>query len=439
MARPGRAAKDGRAMYTVVAVGLGLLGVVFVSYQLHLSFWDSPIMLKILGAGLLSLQLVTPSSATLLYVSSYAGTITTLNLTVPSGDTSSASIDTISTSTRCASSPSWLTLDYPKSLLYCTNEGFTTPGSISSFKTNNDGSLVQLDQLDVILGPVSAVVFGEGGHGLALAHYSGSSFSTFSTADPSALAPLQNQTYTLSQPGPNATRQDAPHPHQALLDPTGQYILVPDLGADLVRVFRVDKGGVTWTAVDPLVAAPGSGPRHAAFLRTESHTLMYLISELANTITGYEVLYNSNSTLGFTKLFVTSTHGEGKSVPDGTSAAEITLTPDEKFLVVSSRGENSFTIPNFDSSNSTEIVSDALISFSVDHTSGNLTHVQSYPSGGRFPRQFSVNKAGNLVAVGLQSDSRVVIIERDVKTGVLKRFLANTTVAGEVTAVIFNE
>lgn len=108
-------------------------------------------------------------------------------------------------------------------------------------------------------------------------------------------------------------------------------------------------------------------------------------------------------------------------------------------MIVSSRGENSFTLPNFDASNSTEIVSDAIITFSVDHGSGELALLQTFPSGGRFPRQFSINKAGDLLAVGLQSDSRVVVIERDVETGLLQRFVANATVAGEVTAVIFNE
>ncbi|KAK6085605.1 extracellular aldonolactonase [Seiridium cupressi] len=430
-----------RRFIFLLAAGIISLAVLLViCSQLLLFLWSSHTMLKGLGsAGLLSLPLVTTSSATLLYVSSYAGTVTTLDLTLPSGNTSAA-LEAISTSTGCASSPSWLTLDSSKSVLYCADEGLTTPlGSLTSFQTNVDGSLVQLDQLSVISGPVSAVVYGDAGDGLALAQYSGSSFSTFSTADPSALVPLQNETFELSGPGTDPTRQDAPHPHEAILDPTKEYILVPDLGADLVRIFKIQEGGLGWTAADPLVVASGSGPRHATFLVTEDTTYMYLISELANTITGYEVAYSNGSTPSFTELFSISIHGEGGSVPNGTAAAEIVLSPDDKFLIVSSRGENSFTIPNFDISNSTEIVSDAVITFSVDHSSGELSLLQSYPSGGRYPRQFSINKAGDLIAVGLQSDSRVVVIQRDVESGLLTEFIANATVAGEVTAVIFNE
>jgi 6-phosphogluconolactonase (cycloisomerase 2 family) len=108
-------------------------------------------------------------------------------------------------------------------------------------------------------------------------------------------------------------------------------------------------------------------------------------------------------------------------------------------VIVSSRGENSFTIPNFDPTNSTEIISDAIITFSVDHSSGNLSLAQSYPSGGRVPRQFSLNKAGDLVAVVSQSDGRVAVIERDVESGLLQGFVATANVEGEVTAVIFDE
>lgn len=84
-------------------------------------------------------------------------------------------------------------------------------------------------------------------------------------------------------------------------------------------------------------------------------------------------------------------------------------------------------------------MSDAILTFSVDHSCGNLSFVQEFPAGGRVPRQFSINKAGDLLAVGLQSDGRVVLIDRDVKSGLLKRFAANALVEGEVTAVIFDE
>lgn len=169
--RPLAPAGLGGYIFILGASIISLVVMLLISSQLYLSIRIFPNMLKGLGsAGLLSLPFVTSSSATLLYVSSYAGTVTTLNLTLPSGDTCAAALEAISTSTGCGSSPSWLTLDSSKSVVYCLDEGLSTPaGTLSSLQTNSDGSLVQIDQLSVISGPVSAVIYGDSGDGLALA------------------------------------------------------------------------------------------------------------------------------------------------------------------------------------------------------------------------------------------------------------------------------
>ncbi len=134
---------------------------------------------------------------------------------------------------------------------------------------------------------------------------------------------MQAETWTLDHPMPVPDRQEVPHPHEAILDPTGQFLIVPDLGADLVRIFHVNATSLKWTPVAPIVAPPGSGPRHAAFIVAGDKTLLYLVSELANTITGYEVVYNKNATLSFNKVYLSSSHGPGVSAPAGAAAAEI--------------------------------------------------------------------------------------------------------------------
>ncbi|KAI0161050.1 putative isomerase YbhE [Hypoxylon sp. FL1284] len=405
-------------------------------------------------AGLLSLaSLAGSASATLLYVTSYAGTVTTLNLTlapsdgsaVPTGRAagSAATLETVSNSTGCGPSPSWLTLDLPRNLLYCLDEGLNDPyGGVASFYAHDDGTLDTLNRLDIIQGPVSIAEFGDGGSGLAIAHYSGSSVSVVSTTPEGNLTLLHNETYTLNGPGPDPSRQEASHPHEAILDPTGAWVLVPDLGADMVRIFSTEAGSPVLTSRPPLAVSPGSGPRHGVFLVTPDTTFFYLISELGNTITGYQVVYPEdpdNKTLGFNELFVIPSHGEPTELPEGTGAAEIVLSPDGKYLIASSRWENSFNITNFDPNNSTEIASDPIMTFSIDSTTGDLTKVQEFPAGGSGPRHFSINADGSLLAVSLQADGRVVIIDRDVETGELKDFLAYKDIEGEVTASIFRE
>jgi 6-phosphogluconolactonase (cycloisomerase 2 family) len=150
--------------------------------------------------------------------------------------------------------------------------------------------------------------------------------STYNASIGKDLSLIQAETFTMDGRGPNRNRQEAPHPHQAVVDPTGQYVVVPDLGADLVRIFAIDPVTLGWKATDPLVAAPGSGPRHIAFLKVESKIYMFLISELANSLTTYEVVYNGNKTLSFVQVFSGPTHGTGNTVPPGASAAEIAIS-----------------------------------------------------------------------------------------------------------------
>jgi 6-phosphogluconolactonase (cycloisomerase 2 family) len=113
--------------------------------------------------------------------------------------------------------------------------------------------------------------------------------------------------------------------------------------------------------------------------------------------------------------------------------------PDHKFLLTSSRNATFFQIANFDAKNSTKIPSDTLHTWVIDHATGKLSLKQIAPSGGSYPRQFSINKNGDMVAVGLQMDGRVVVIERDVMDGTLGDFVASVDVAGQVTSVIFDE
>lgn len=165
----------------------------------------------------------------------------------------------ITHSASCAPNASWLTFDEPNRVIYCLDEGLVVPnGSITSYSVSDSGKhqhggsgfitnklpgkLSTIEHVETISGPVSGVIFDRHGRnaGLAAAHYTGSSVTVWSIHGNGTFDHVQDLTYTLAEPGPNPTRQDAPHPHEALLDPTGKYILVPDLGADLVRIFSYD-------------------------------------------------------------------------------------------------------------------------------------------------------------------------------------------------------
>ncbi|KAE8447697.1 hypothetical protein EG329_010504 [Mollisiaceae sp. DMI_Dod_QoI] len=379
---------------------------------------------------------VSSALATNLWISSYAGNITSVQFTQsPSG---AYSLKAVSTNDGCAPQASWLTKDEYNDAVYCVEEGFAGPnGTISSYKTSASGELTLIDKHSTIDGPVATVIY-NGGKALVNAHYSGSGVTTFTINANGSLTPLQSFVFKLTAPGTNPARQEAPHPHDVILDPTGNYIAVPDLGADLVRIFHIDNKTSLITAVDPVPMAAGSGPRHGTFLKAANgNTYFFLITELGNTVASYNVTY-LDSGLSFQQVFISGTYGD-RPTPAGAASAEAILSPDHRFLLTSARNATLFNIKNFNPKNSTLIPSDTLQTWSIDEATGKLKFVQLAPAGGFYPRQFSVNKNGTFAAVGMQEDARVVIVSYNATTGLYGDFVASVDVPGEITSVIWDE
>ncbi|KAH8795096.1 3-carboxymuconate cyclase-like protein-like protein [Hyaloscypha sp. PMI_1271] len=385
--------------------------------------------------------LTTSAVAVNLFVSSYSGIVTSLQL-APSAQGPGIGgyvLTTTASNNGSGPQPSWLTKDPYNNVIYCVDEAFSTPnGTMTAYTTSKSGTLSLIDTQATVVGPVSTVIYNEG-KALAAAHYSGSAATSWNILPSGGLKSLQTFMFNLTAPGTIPSRQEAPHPHEVILDPTGSFIVIPDLGADLVRVFAIDPKSSLLTENTPFKVPAGSGPRHGAFLKVDSgKTFFFLISELANTIASYEVSYLGGTGLNFTNVFLSGTYGN-RTTPDGAAAAEAILSPDNKFLLTSSRNATLFQLDNFDKTNSTKIPSDTLHSWAIDHATGKLSLKQIAPAGGSFPRHFSVNKAGDMVAVGLQMDGRVVVIERNVADGMFGDFVASMDVAGQVTSVIWDE
>ena len=78
--------------------------------------------------------------------------------------------------------------------------------------------------------------------------------------------------------------------------------------------------------------------------------------------------------------------------------------------------------------------------FSISPVDGALTFLQLFPAGGSFPRQFALNRAGNLVAVGLQHTGTVSILERDVASGVFEKEVGRISIGGgDVDCIVWDE
>lgn len=226
----------------------------------------------------------------------------------------------------------------------------------------------------------------------------------------------------MSEPGPNA-RQNAPHPHAAQLDPTGRYIIIPDLGADLIRIFSIDAETGSLTACEAGVADPGDGPRHGTWWSPDPESTdgqrLYTVNELGNSVSAWTVSYpeEEGGCLALKKTQTLATYAEGSAAaPNGSKAAEVHVSGN--FLYAANRADETFGPQN-----------DSLVTYSIDASSGDIKFVEATPAHAWFPRTFSINKAGTLVAVGGQTSSNVAIIARDPETGKLGELLADLKVA----------
>ncbi|KAA8644197.1 hypothetical protein EYZ11_004684 [Aspergillus tanneri] len=360
------------------------------------------------------------ASAAHLYATHYSGSVYTLSL-----DGHSLSI--ASSVDGCGPMPSWLTLDPESNLVYCSDESgdASSNGSLHSLAIGEDGSLSEVAKTGAAPGGgVYSVVYSgdNGAKYLAIAHYGGSALSTFSLPLKEDEDTLQVFHYKLDKPGAKP-QQDASHPHQVILDPTGSFILSPDLGADKIRVYAIDKSSGALTDCPAVEFPAGSGPRHGLFWdaenaqlrfqrRADSQTMLYTVNELDGHFTAFAVSYPPDGCLSIkkTQSFVPY---PGSELPEGATLSGIQM--EGSSLYVSIRSDHAHP-PN-----------DSMVT--LDRSlNGTVKYRDFCSSYGTVPRTFVINKAGDLVAIGNQASSTVAIVARDPKSGKLGDEVANIQV-----------
>ena len=217
------------------------------------------------------------------------------------------------------------------------------------------------------------------------------------------------------------SRQDAPHPHHVILDPTFNFLFVPDLGADLIRIYSIDQSTGTLTSCEDAKATPGDGPRHATFWTSEdAGTMLFVANELANTVTRYSVSYPDDGACPSATLEQDLTpYADNAAVPDGMKVAEVRVK--ENFLYMANRNDQAFE-PD-----------DSMTQYAICPKDGSLSFVALTSSHGWYPRTFDINAAGDMVAIGDQTSSNLVVVARDTETGELGDVIGDLRIGPEGT------
>jgi 6-phosphogluconolactonase (cycloisomerase 2 family) len=223
----------------------------------------------------------------------------------------------------------------------------------------------------------------------------------------------------MSGKGAVPSRQDAPHPHEVFVDPTGNFLVVPDLGADLIRINKIDKTTGKLTECPSAQTAPGTGPRHGVFWapagtssrvrRAAAGTYLFMANELANTVSSWSVSYPSGGCMTLTLKQSLTPYQGNTSAPSGTKVGEVHAKGN--FLYAANRNDKKFS-PN-----------DSISQYTIS-SDGSLTWTDLTSSYGWYPRTFDINTAGDYVAIGDQTTANVAIVPRDVTTGKLGKQVA---------------
>lgn len=288
------------------------------------------------------------------------------------------------------SNPSFLAITPDKKFVYSVSES-PNGSAAAAFKFDEKTSMLTLINKSLTKSDGPCFISVTNKH-VFTANYGGGSLSVFGRKADGSLTEVL-QVIQHSGKSINAERQGEPHVHQVMVSPDKKYMIVNDLGTDKVTVYRYYPNSVSeiLAPLDTLTVKLGSGPRHVAF--TKDGKRLYLVQEIDGTV----------SALSFQKGKLSLLQEATVNYKPGiiNRAADIHLSPDEKFLYATNRG-----------------TANDITCFSIGKD-GKLTFKQQISTGGDGPRNFAITPDGNYVFVGHQFTDNIVIFKRDVKTGML--------------------
>lgn len=226
-----------------------------------------------------------------------------------------------------AENPSFLAVPSDGKHLYAVNESGSPDDSVSAFEITEAGGLVFRNSLSTG-GEAPCNV--TAGCGLVLtANYTGGSISVFRTGEDGSLDKLvQKIEFPLTGPAPNAARQQSAHLHCVRFTPDSRFLFATDLGNDCIYIFGVSASEEPLQLIRTVRTAPGAGPRHLTF--SSDGNFAYLITELSGEVMTFR---HSGGDL---QLLQTEDCNEAQSG----ASADIHLSPDGRFLYASDRRKN---------------------------------------------------------------------------------------------------
>jgi 6-phosphogluconolactonase len=291
-----------------------------------------------------------------------------------------------------AENPTFLTLGPLEKFVYSINE--VKLGTVSSFSLDKESMKMQeISKVSSKGGGPTHIAVDHTGRCVFAANYGGGSVVSFQVNSNGQLSEAVSFfQYTADE----QKGERKPHAHRVTVSPDNRFLLVNDLGLDVIHVYRLDPTTAKLTPHDPPLwrAKTGYGPRALQFHR--NGRVAYCVNELKPTV----------NVLGWdSKRGVLTTLQDISLVPEGYNgnAAPSDITFDRKmnFGYVASR------------------LDDFMATFAVSLADGKLTMIDKTSCGGKRPRHLALDPTDRWLLVANQDTDTIAVFARDDKSGKL--------------------
>lgn len=197
--------------------------------------------------------------------------------------------------------------------------------------------------------------------------------------------------------GPVGERQEGPHAHQVLPDPSGRWVLSVDLGTDSVRICALDPDSGELRPHGETALRPGTGPRHLAFHPAGRHA--YVLNELEPTLTvcRWDADAGALEAVGETPVLPTGASG---GAHPASYPSEVVVAHDGAFLWVANRGYDSISV------------------LTLDATGEQASLVTTVSCGGHWPRDLALDPTGRRLYAANERSGNVSWFTVDPETGI---------------------
>lgn len=297
----------------------------------------------------------------------------------------------VKASTENVINPSFLTVSRDKKFIYATNEdGDNSQVSAFQFDSNTNQFTFLNSQKSEGNDPCHII---NDEQNVIVANYSGGNITVFGKNPDGSIGKhkqiMKHEVQTVSEAKPENS-----HMHMLQLSPDKKYLVASDLGKDYLYVYRYNpeaKSAVLEFSYFVRVKH-GTGPRHFTF--SQDGKYVYLINELDGTLLVFKYLEGKLQ-------FIQETTVVARDFKGKTSAADIHISADGKFLYATNRGD-----------------ANTISCFEIK-MNGKLKCKQTTSTLGKGPRNFSLDPTGNFLLVAHQYTNDVVIFKIDKETGIL--------------------